>query len=116
MSGLTDKEQPKKLRARRLMMKQKTTTSQLEASADSIVAAVRETGDCYIISDGESDKAALVPLGVLEAFERSRIRAGQVMNAMSAISNLPPEDAVRLAMEEVELYRRERRQSSDHNS
>lgn len=100
-------------------MKQSISTTELKRSIGEVVSTVRLRGDCYVISQRGKEEAALVPIHVLESYERSRKRVAEIMDEAAASADLSEEEAMRIALEEVAASRAERRQrrgSGDHDA
>ena len=80
------------------------------AGLQSVVSAVRNEGDCYIVTDERAgEPVALVPLRVLESYERSRARFADLLEEAGKSSGLTSEEAMAVALEEVAAVREARR-------
>ncbi len=93
-------------------MKQTVSMEDLKASAGEIVNAVRLRGDRYIVSRYGKPAAAVVPLRVLEAYERNRERLFKVIDEVRAQNaGKDPEALENLVSEEVSAVRSARRRA-----
>ncbi len=90
-------------------MKQTVTASQFEKSIGEIMKSVRARGECYVVSSRGREPVAVVPLHVLESYERSRQCAADIMEKVAAGSGLTSEEAEQVAKDEVAAARKERR-------
>lgn len=93
-------------------MKQTITTSELGGTVGEVVDAVHRRGDFYVVSNQGRPEAAIVPIGVLESYERARGRAADILDAVAAANAMAEDDAMKLALEEIAAVRAERRRRS----
>lgn len=96
-------------------MRKVITTTELKAGAGEYVNAARLRGDCYVIAQRGKEGAALVPLHVLENYERTRARvAGFMEKVAQANADEDPEEiqaAINQAVKDVRA--RQRRQAGN---
>lgn len=93
-------------------MRRTISTSDLRKSAGKYVDAVKLRGDRYIIEQRGKECAALVPLEILQGIEVSRQRVAEIMKNVAEGSDLDEDEAMEVALSEVDAARAARRSKS----
>lgn len=92
------------------MIRKTISTTELKSGAGEFVNAARLRGDCYVIAQRGKEGAALVPLHVLESYERNRARAGEIMESVAEANRGEDPQAIQEAIDRaVEQSRAESR-------
>lgn len=98
------------------VLKRTITQTRLQADTAEILDAVRGQGEFIVVEDPGREGVALVPLHVLESYERSRDRAATLMEEEALSAGLAPDEAAQIAQEEVAAYRAEKRKDAGPES
>ena len=79
-----------------------------------ILDHVGHNGKNVIIEKNGKPIVAVVPIKILEAWEKDRIKFFDTMREMAQTANLSEEEGMKLALETVEEVRKEERKKKTH--